>query len=361
MLAATLAAGTFALLARTRFGVPRRHAPPRHTPCAIGSIPLGQDLQVTKRCVANRPIRVRAIKAERTGGGRVVPVASLLRQARRDIAAVALVATFMFPVYWWLLASIKPMSAQFSIEGNVFFAFVPTLENYVATIFGVGADDYLQMGSDNYFDCRLPLISSTIIALCSTALTMLLATPAAYALSRMTFRGRRGALACIVLLRLLPPIAVIVPTVYLIRDLGLYDTHAAVILVHSLMNLPVALLLMKSFFDDVPREVDDAATIDGATKLQTFRLVVLPMVRGGVAAAAVLCFIFSWTEFLISLFLTSSIRTVPVKITTFGSSIGELGGVIAALGTTAMVPGFIFILLVQKHLVRGLSLGAMKD
>jgi multiple sugar transport system permease protein len=111
----------------------------------------------------------------------------------------------------------------------------------------------------------------------------------------------------------------------------------------------------------VPRELDDSAMIDGATRLQCFRLVVLPLMRGGLAATAVLCFIFSWTEFLISLQLTSSIRTVPVKITTFVTSTGTEWGFITALGSAALVPGFIFILLVQRHLVRGLTLGSLKD
>ena len=287
---------------------------------------------------------------------------SLLRRLRRDIAAILVVGLFMFPLYWWLLASIKPFSAQIDLAGNVFFDFVPTFDNYAAAIFGFNpfeAAGY-DMG-ENFFDSRLPLLSSTVIAVCATALTLLLSTPAAYALSRMSFRGRERALGLILLQRLLPPIAIIVPTVYLMRDIKLYNTHAGVILVHCLMNLPVAVLLLKSFFDDVPREVDDAAMIDGATKLQIFRRIVLPMVRGGVAATAVLCFIFSWTEFLLSLFLTTSIRTLPVKITTFGASVDSSVGIISALGTSAMLPGFVFILLVQKQLARGLSLGAMKE
>ncbi len=112
----------------------------------------------------------------------------------------------------------------------------------------------------------------------------------------------------------------------------------ASIIVDTLINLPIAVLLMKSFFDDVPVDVDEAAMIDGATRLQIFWRVVLPMVKGGVAATAVLCFIFSWTEFLLSLFLTNSIRTLPVKITTFVTSTGSEWGFIAALGTSADHP-----------------------
>ncbi len=101
--------------------------------------------------------------------------------------------------------------------------------------------------------------------------------------------------------------------------------------------------------------------IDGATRVQTFRKVVLPMVKGGIAATAVLCFVFSWTEFLLSLQLTSSIRTIPVKISTFVTSTGTEWGFITALGSAAILPSFIFILLVQRHLVRGLTMGSLKD
>jgi len=132
-------------------------------------------------------------------------------------------------------------------------------------------------------------------------------------------------------------------------------------LIYSLMNLPIALLLLKSFFDDISKDVDEAAMIDGATRWQVFYKIALPLVRGGLAAAAVLTFIFSWTEFLLSLFLTTDIRTVPVKIQTFVTSTGNEWGFIAALGTAAAIPSFIFILLVQKHLVRGLTLGSLKE
>jgi multiple sugar transport system permease protein len=154
---------------------------------------------------------------------------------------------------------------------------------------------------------------------------------------------------------------VAIPLFFIFRDIGLRDTHLGLILAHTLINLPLAVLLMKSFFDDVPVELDEAATIDGAGRVQSFARVILPLVKGGLAATAVLCFIFSWTEFLISLQLTTSIRTIPVKISTFVTSTGTEWGFITALGTAALLPSFLFILLVQKHLVRGLTLGSLKD
>lgn len=289
----------------------------------------------------------------------------------RDVAAVLVVAIFMFPIAWWALASIKPYSAIFNPAGPVYFDFKPTPDNYRVTLLGVSRVEIgLEQGGDaagvikggvNSYNSRQSLIDSAVIAVGSTALVLVLATLAAYALSRLEFAGRQSFLFWVLSQRFMPPIAVVIPVVFMFRDLGLRDTYLGLILVHTLINLPLAVLLLKSFFDDVPKDIDEAALIDGATRFTTFRKVILPMVKGGVAAAAVLCFVFSWTEFLLSLFLTTSIRTIPVKISTFVTSTATEWGFITALGTTAIVPSFLFILLVQKHLVRGLTLGSLKD
>jgi multiple sugar transport system permease protein len=295
---------------------------------------------------------------------------SRAQRTLRDIAAVLVVAIFMFPIAWWALASIKPYSAIFNPSGPVYTNFVPTTANYRVTLLGVSRVEIgleqaggagTTSGGASSYDSRKSLMDSAIVAVGSTILTLLLATLAAYALSRMQFRGQQSFLFWILSQRFMPPIAVVIPLVFMFRDMGLRDTYTGLILVHSLINLPLAVLLLKSFFDDVPKDVDEAAMIDGATRVQTFARIVLPMVRGGIAATAVLCFIFSWTEFLLSLFLTTSIRTIPVKISTFVTSTATEWGYITALGTSAIIPSFIFILMVQKHLVRGLTLGSLKD
>ena len=292
----------------------------------------------------------------------------------RDIVAVFVTGIFMFPIFWWALASVKPISAMFDKDRIVWFDFVPTLINYAVTLLGrsrsqLAIDQGLGMGvaGTSAYDSRQTIADSIIVSVGSTAFTMLLAVFAAYALSRMEFRGRNAFLNWVLGQRFMPPIAILIPLVTIYKTAGLRDTdnlymgYLGLILIYALMNLPIAVLLMKSFFDDVPKDVDEAAMIDGATRGQTFRKIVLPMVRGGVAASAVLCFIFAWTEFLLSLFLTTDIRTVPVKIQTFVTSTGNEWGFIAALGTAAAIPGFIFILLVQRHLVRGLTLGSLKE
>ena len=293
---------------------------------------------------------------------------TLTQRTLRDILAVLVVGLFMFPIVWWALASIKPLSALFDKDHIVFFDFEPTSVNYQVTLLGrsraelaIDSGNTFGVGGASSYDARQTILDSIMVAVGSTALTIFLSILAAYALSRLQFRGRQSYLNWILSQRFMPPIAIIVPVVFMFRFAGLLDSRLGLILVDTLMNLPIAVLLLKSFFDDVPRDVDEAAMIDGATRFQTFWKVVLPMVKGGVAAAAVLCFIFSWTEFLLSLFLTSSIRTLPVKIQGYVTSTGSEWGFISALGTSAIIPSFIFILLVQKQLVRGLTLGTLKD
>jgi multiple sugar transport system permease protein len=295
-------------------------------------------------------------------------------QIARDALAVFVTGIFMFPIFWWALTSIKPISAVFDKDKIVWFNFKPTLINYAVTLLGrsrsqLAIDDGLGMGvaGTEAYDSRSSILDSLVVSIGATCLTMIAALFAAYALSRMRFWGRDAFLNWVLGQRFMPPIAIIFPLVLTYKWAGMRDTDnyymgwLGLMLIYSLMNLPIAVLLLKSFFDDVPQDVDQAAMIDGATRWQSFTKIVLPMVRGGVAAAAVLCFVFSWTEFLLSLFLTSDIRTVPVKIQTFVTSTGNEWGFITALGTAAVIPGFIFILLVQRHLVRGLTLGSLKE
>ena len=293
---------------------------------------------------------------------------SIATKILRDATAVFVVFIFMFPLFWWGLSSIKPYSAIFNKDGPVYTEFEPMADNYRVTLLGMSRVELVLESGGTYgaggassYDSRQTILDSIIVAVGSTAIAVFLATLAAYALSRMHVPGKQHFIFWVLSQRFMPPIAIVIPLLFMFRDMGLRDTHFGLIIAHVLINLPLAVLLLKSFFDDVPKDVDEAAMIDGATRWQTFRRVVLPMVRGGVAATAVLCFIFSWTEFMLSLYLTTSIRTLPVKISTFVTSTGTEWGFITALGTSAIVPAFIFILLVQRHLVRGLTLGSLKE
>lgn len=266
----------------------------------------------------------------------------------RDATAIFTVGCFMFPLFWWGLTSIKPVSAIFAYDRITWFDFTPTFANYRVTLLGEGPA---------FFSSNQAIVSSVFVAVGSTLLVLLAALPAAYALSLVANRSGRPVFLWVLFQRIMPPIAVLVPLVFIYHQLGLRDTHAGVIFAHAAANLPFAILLLKSFFDDVPREVGEAAFLDGATRFQSFRRIYAPLVKGGIAATAVLCFIFSWTEFLMALFLTNTIRLLPVQLSLV---VTQTWGFTSALSTASILPGFIFILLVQRHLVRGLTMGLAK-
>jgi len=281
----------------------------------------------------------------------------------RAIAAWTVVGIFFFPIYYWFTIAFRvdreifelpPLLFDFTFSGKSF-------EEVFGISLGYKQSTAVSAGGGNFY--MMPrLLDSVIIAVCSTALAISIATLASYALSRMRFSGQHHFVFWILSTRMMPPVAVAIPMFFIYKQFGLLDSYTGIIIVHALMNLPLAVLLLKSFFDDIPTEIDEAALIDGASRWLIFRKIVAPMAIGGIAATAVLCFIFSWTEFLFVLTLTQTgLKTVPVVSSTFVTSTGTHWGKMAALGVGAMVPAFIFILLVQKNLVRGLTLGSLKQ
>jgi multiple sugar transport system permease protein len=276
-----------------------------------------------------------------------MPQSPILRHLR-DLAAVLTVGCFMFPLFWWGLNSIKPASAIFENFSVTWFDFTPTLDNYRVTLAGEGPA---------FFAARQAIFDTILVSVGATLLTLAAALPAAFAISLIHFTQKRAMFLWVLFHRILPPIAILVPLVFTYSQVGLRDTRIGVILAHAAVNLPFAILLLTSFFDDVPREVGEAATIDGASRFTCFTRIYVPLVKGGIAAAAVLCFIFSWTEFLMALFLTSSIRLLPVQLSLV---VTQTWGFTSALSTASILPAFLFVLLVQRHLVRGLTMGLTK-
>ena len=288
-------------------------------------------------------------------------------QVVRTVAAALVALLFLSPIIWWGLASIKPTTEILKAAPSLVFE--PTA-NWYRVVLGNADPTRLNLeesgsvgrGSGGGTFYSIPYLrDSVVIGAGSTLLVLLLATPAAYAMSRFQMRRRKDLAFWILTQRMLPPIVVAFPLFVVFRDLGWIDTYHGLILVHTAINAPLAVLLLMSFFDEIPRDLDDAAMVDGASRFGAFRGVVLHYVRGGLAATAVLAFIFSWNEFLLTLVLTvGEIRTVPVASSTFTTAFATEWGYLAALGTASIIPIFIFILLVQRHLVRGLTLGAVK-
>jgi multiple sugar transport system permease protein len=274
-------------------------------------------------------------------------------QSFRDLAAMATVALFMFPIFWTALDSIKPASAVYDKDRVVWFNFVPSLSNYF-TVLGAGPEAF--EGPD-VFDSRPSLLNSIVVAMSATLLVLMIALPAAYALWRFLPHRKKATLAIVLFAWMLPPIALIYPLFQLYHATGLFDTRTGLILVEAAIHLPFAILMLKSFFDDLPPEIGEAAMLDGASDWQVFTRVSAPMIKGGITATAIILFIFCWTEFFLALFLAAFTKLIPVQIAIMSNA---MGGSTMALSTTALAPCFIFVLLVQKYLVRGFSLGLQR-
>ena len=273
----------------------------------------------------------------------------------------------LFPIFWWFLSSLKPFGKIFH-SPPIYTGFEPTLTWYRTVLLGKSyVTQEIQTtgavtgeGGGSYYSVPF-LMNSIIAALVSTVIVTVLAAVAGYGLSRFNIRGKVHIVFWILSTRMMPPVAVAVPLYLMYQSAGLLDTRVGLILIYVAINLPLGVLLMKSFFDDVPRDFDDAALVDGATRFQAFRMVALRYVWAGLAATAILAFIFAWNEFLFALVLSGDrSRTMPVAASTFVTSYGTEWGYLAALGSTAMIPTFLFILFVQRHLVRGLTLGGLR-
>lgn len=224
--------------------------------------------------------------------------------------------------------------------------YTPTLENYKLVLAG----DFMP-----YF------FNSTIAALVSTLFVLLLAVPAAYALSLPQTTRKRNVLFFLISTRFLPAVGVIIPIFLATRFLGLLDNILALVILYTAMNLPTAVWMLRSFFQDLPADVLDAARMDGAGRLQELTLVALPMIMNGVLATAFLSIIFAWNEFLLALTLTTTKgATVPLYMISFMSAQGLWYAKMSAAGTLAALPIVVLGWFGQKWLVRGLSMGAVK-
>jgi multiple sugar transport system permease protein len=266
----------------------------------------------------------------------------------RDITAWFVVALFMFPILWWALVSIQPASAIFDKDHINLFNFVPTFNNYILTLTDLGS---------SFFNSREAILNSLIVAIGSTILVSAIGVSAAFSLSHHVNAHKHNFIVAVFLARVAPPIATIIPIYVTYRTIGLTDTWMGLILAHTAMNAPLAILLLKSFIDEVPREMFEAAKIDGATEFQLLSKILIPNISGGLVTTAILCLIFSWTEFLMATYLTDQMHMLPVQL-----SILRMAdwGPVAALSTATLLPSFVAILLVRKNLVRGLTWGMQK-
>jgi multiple sugar transport system permease protein len=262
---------------------------------------------------------------------------------------IAAVVAAVAPVYWMVTVSLKNEVDQFATPPR-WVDFSPTLAHYLDAFFARSFGQYL--------------IASATVAAASTVCATVIGTLAAYGLSRFRLRAGLDRRLSIWILstRMFPPIVSAVPLFLMMRDLRLLDTMTALVVVYTAFNLPFVVWMMRGFFQELPRELEEAAMVDGDSRLGALARVILPLVTPGLAATAVFCLIMSWNEFLLALVLTQTDRamTLPVGIAGRVTQYEIKWGVMSAAGVVAMLPILVFALAAQRYLVRGLSLGAVK-
>ena len=260
--------------------------------------------------------------------------------------AAVLLAVWAFPVLWALLTSFKTERDVLAYPPTIIFE--PTLRNYRDVLFGSAS--------------ILPnLLSSTIVAGASTALTLLFAVPAAYALARLEFPGRRASGFYVLATQMLPPVGLIIPYYLALQKVGGLDTYWGLIVIYLTFSLPFAIWLLVSYFEDIPREMEEAALLDRAGRLRALWHVILPQVRGGIAVTTIFVFLNAWNEFLFAVVLGGNrVRPVTVAMFNFISVEQTLWAKLAAGAMLAMAPVILLGLIAQRHIVKGLTVGAVK-
>ena len=261
------------------------------------------------------------------------------------LALLLVLVVCVFPFYWMVTASFKQQPDILSSTPQ--FLFEPTLQNYVDA-FGK-------------FDIIKSLKNSLFVALVTVVLSLVLGTPAAYAIARFEFKGKRDIWFWFISNRMLSPIVVALPFFLIARNLKLLDTPWALILIYLTFNVPIVVWICADQFRNIPKELDEAATLEGYSSFAIFWKIGLPLAMPALAVSAIFSFIFSWNELLYALILTrSEAKTAPVVATSFMSGYELPWGQIMATGTLVALPVIVFSMIVSRQLVRGLTAGAVK-
>lgn len=206
-------------------------------------------------------------------------------------------------------------------------------------------------------------VNSIVVTTVTVVLALVIATPAAYAFSRIPFRSRDGWANTILSLRFMPAVAVAIPILLMMRFVNLDDTLPGLVIPYVAFSLPLAIWILIGFFDEIPRELDDAAMVDGCSRLRALRTVMLPLVRPGIIVAAIFAAIFIWNEFLVGMYIVNSqgLKTIPLGAAGLISAQRPIDwNVAATVGVVTIIPIFVFSLFVQRYIVRGITAGAVK-
>jgi multiple sugar transport system permease protein len=264
-----------------------------------------------------------------------------------------------FPIYWMVSTSFKPDNQWFSWP-PYYFPDPPTLANYKNV--WLGAEEYAQ--TQYAISSQTPLVSmwnSTVIATASTFLAVLFGSVLAYGVSRYKILSE-ARMFQLLMLRMIPPIVVVAPLSLYYSAIGLLDTRTGLILVYFLTTLPYAVWMTKSFIDEVPREIEQAAEILGASRWRIVFEIVLPLIRSGLVATFLFILILTWSEYLLALIITKTqVSTLPIELSKYqGTTEGRVYGRQAALAVGITIPLMIVGLIIRKHLARGFSFGMVR-
>lgn len=260
--------------------------------------------------------------------------------------ALILIAIFIMlvPILWIFMAAFKSHVDVYQLK----LFFTPTFEN-----FGLVFDAPYELGDK--------LFNSTIVAFVTVVFAIPIATMAAYSFSRFRLRGETAMLVVILATQFVPAVVIILPFFVMFRDIGLLDTRLGLILVNLAIVMPFAIWMIKGFIDGIPLDTEEAAMVDGSSRMQVIRNIVLPMAAPGLLTAGIFCFIIAWNEFLFALILTNKAAvTLPIGLALFKAEEGDLWNLLSAAGIIIMLPMFVLALVIRKYFVQGMTMGAVR-
>lgn len=263
------------------------------------------------------------------------------------LAVLAYVAFALFPLFWLLKVSVTPTSLLYT-EGIRLWPSRASLEHYEFVL--------THSSFPTFF------LNSTIVSASTAVIVTIVSSLAGYAMSRFVFRGKYWIVALLLLTQMFPLVMLIAPMFKMLSPLGLTNSLTGLVIVYVAFNVPFATFLMQSFFDGIPKDLEDAAMIDGATRFTAFRQIILPLTLPGIAATLGFVFTAAWSELLFALMLISGEKatTFPVGLLSFVSKFSVDFGQMMAAGVLALIPACLFFLLIQRYLVQGLTAGAVK-
>jgi len=270
---------------------------------------------------------------------------SRLRNAGITLFTYIAVLALFFPIFWTVLAGFKTEGTAMAQPPVLFFT--PTFDNFREALTSANYKDFF--------------IHSVLVSVCSTIVAFILGIPAAFALGLFPTEKTAGTLSWVLSTKMMPAVGVIIPLIIIFKAIHLFDSLAGMIILYSAVNLPLVIWMMRSFFAEIPKDLIEAARIDGADTLRILIGIAVPFVTPGLAATALLCLIFSWNEFFLVVNLAGpNASTLPVYIAGFMTSEGLFWAKMSAASTLAVIPVFIAGWAAQRSLVRGLTMGAVK-